>query len=145
MMTRQNHHKPLGWQDCKICVHSIFTKKSHKILLNSSLKCKDDKVAQWQRACPRTEKSAVQVTTTASCCVGELFTYIQLLLLISIMLLRPVKQAANSQEKQHATKQTKRHILYILYLIRDRINGCYSLLISQTHKLLEIKTIEYIN
>ena len=31
---------------------------------------------------PRIRKSAVQVSTTASCCGGELFTYIQLLLLI---------------------------------------------------------------
>ena len=40
------------------------------------------RVAQWQGACPRTKKSAVQASTTASCCEGELFTYIQLLLFV---------------------------------------------------------------
>ena len=37
-------------------------------------------VAQWQRACPKTKKSAVQASAMTFCCdESELFTYIQLL------------------------------------------------------------------
>ena len=35
-----------------------------------------------ESAYPRTKKSVVQASTTVSCCEGELYTYIQLLLLI---------------------------------------------------------------
>ena len=41
----------------------------------------DGRIAQWQSRCPSSKKSAVQPSTTASGCGGELFTYIQLLLL----------------------------------------------------------------
>ena len=34
------------------------------------------RIAQWWSARPRTKKSAVQASTTASGCGGELFTYI---------------------------------------------------------------------
>ena len=34
------------------------------------------RIAQWYSACPKTKKSAVQASATASCCGVELFTYI---------------------------------------------------------------------
>ena len=37
---------------------------------------KNGRVAQWRSACPRTKRSAVQDSTTASGCADELFTYI---------------------------------------------------------------------
>ena len=37
---------------------------------------KGGRIARWWTAWPRTKMSAVQVSATASCCGGELFTYI---------------------------------------------------------------------
>ena len=34
------------------------------------------RIGQWWNACPKTKKSAVQVSATASGCGSELFTYI---------------------------------------------------------------------
>ena len=34
------------------------------------------KIAQWESACTKTKRSAVQASSTASCYRGELFTYI---------------------------------------------------------------------
>ena len=59
------------------------------------------KIAQWQSACSRTKKSAVQVSATASCCGGELFTYIQLMLLIlASRYCSPLNRERNAQQKQ---------------------------------------------
>ena len=81
----------------------FFTEKMRKKYVNLKsfrrlhrTKLQGGRIVQWQSACPKTRKSAVQVFTTASCCGGELFTYIHLASAahISIMLLRPVKQGA---------------------------------------------------
>ena len=63
------------------------------------------RVTHWQSACLRTKRSAVQASATAPCCGGELFTYIQLLLL-----LRPVKRERNSQQKQQTNNNDQDYV-----------------------------------
>ena len=60
------------------------TKSLHSLDLNLTTyrKLGSNRIAKWQSACQKTKKSAVQVSTTAPCYEGELFTYIQLLPLI---------------------------------------------------------------
>ena len=58
-------------------------------------------IAQWQSACPRTKKSAVQASATAPCYGGELFIYIYPLLLI----LAP-RQIESAMRSRNNKKQT---------------------------------------
>ena len=61
--------------------HKKQNKYAKQPSLTSVLKM-GGRIAQWWTAYPKTKKSAVQASAMASCCGGELFTYIYLLLLI---------------------------------------------------------------
>ena len=67
----------------RVCVQ-LYVTFTHAIVSSSLFnnKLHDGRIAQWQNACPRAKKSAVQASATASCCGGELFTNIQHLLYI---------------------------------------------------------------
>ena len=70
--------------------------------------------------CPRAKRSAVQAFTTASCC-GALYIHLATAAHNSIMLLRPVKQGANAQQKQQTNppSESMRKILSALLILFD--------------------------
>ena len=92
------------------------------------------RIVQWQTACPRTKKSAVQASAMASCCGG-----VTPAVHISIMLLRPGKWERNAQQKQQtnvlicllfSVSSTIFTLVIILLNLAAPINNkdtCYSL------------------
>ena len=85
LTTPLNYFNKLESKKCqlqRVDIHNYFyfLKVVKAKLLWYNYKC--GRIAQWQSACPRTKKSTVQASATTSCCEGELFIYIQLLLVI---------------------------------------------------------------
>ena len=109
--------------------------------------CMLGRVVQWQSACPRTKRSAVQPSATTSCCEGELFTYIQLLLLILASCYRrgPLNRERNAQQKQtDKIPYNRLHVHCITYthgckIVREKsISYCSLALFAQMHCFLQI-------